>query len=292
MDMASAPVGVAGDVPTDPPRGPAAGVPATSDEVRPTAPRDAVVEALSRMADGVAHELNTPIQFVGDNLRFLQGAFADLVAALPPDVAAEGDVAFLVEEVPEALAQSIEGLEEMAAVVRAMKGRSSPTRSEAIEADLADLVRSAVADALSSRTTAVDLFLDVLPMAPVRCMPVELAEALVRVVDNAVDAIDARRAAEGPASAGRIVVRTSERAHAGTPGVEVAVADDGCGVDQADKARVFDQFFTTKEVGSGKGQGLSVARAIVVEQHGGRIDLDSAPGEGTTVRVWIPGAEG
>jgi PAS domain S-box-containing protein len=256
------------------------------------------LEAVGQLAAGVAHEINTPIQYVGDALRFLQEAFEDLLGldaaqqrllaaaegVLDADLVAavrsaeeHADVEYLRERVPAALGRSSSGLARVSTIVKAMRAFAEPASNALGPVDLNDAIRNTLVVAAHEHQPVADVETDLAELPPVLCDAGELNHVLLNLVVNAAQAI----APSG--ERGRILVQTRRvNDHA-----QIAVADDGCGMSLEVAERVFDPFFTTKDVGSGTGQGLTVARSIV-ERHGGTIELDTEPGKGTTFRVKLP----
>ena len=229
------------------------------------------LEAIGRLAAGIAHEINTPTQYVGDNIRFLQEAFEDLMAG--------EDIDDLADEIPAAIEQSLEGIERIAKIVQAMKAFSHPGVEEKTQADLNRLVESTVTVSTNEWKYVADVHTaldDDLPL--VWCVPGKLNQVLLNLIVNAVHAIADRGEARG-----EIDICTMVEGD----GVVVSVRDTGCGIPADAQARVFEPFFTTKAVGRGTGQGLSIA-AGVVRDHGGTIDFETSAGGGTTFFVRLP----
>ncbi len=264
------------------------------------------LESIGQLAAGIAHEINTPTQYVGDNLRFLEDAFADIRAlqaayaslhqaareagAFAEQVEAveraleDSDWDYLTAEVPSAIAQAEDGVQKVARIVRAMKEFSHPGGDSKELVDLNRVVENTVTVARNEWKYVAELELELdrsLPDVP--CLPAEIGQVVLNLVVNAAHAIaDTEVAKRG--GKGRIVVATGHDGEA----VEIRVADTGTGIPAAVRERVFDPFFTTKEVGRGSGQGLAIARNVVVTKHGGTIDFESREGEGTTFRVRLP----
>lgn len=260
------------------------------------------LESIGALAAGVAHEINTPIQFVGDNLEFIADA-ADGVGkfvnawldarpafatheSLAPTVAdldaivADADLEFNVAEIPDAVSQSIEGVHRVAEIVRAMKGFSHPN-DEITPSDLNRLISDTIAVARNEWKYVAEVDLDLaedLPLTPVP--PGSFNQVVLNIVVNAAHAIADRPDGGDP---GRIRVVTRRRNDA----VTVSIGDNGCGIPEEIRDRIFEQFFTTKEVGRGTGQGLSIARSLM-DGLGGRIEIESEPGVGTTFTLEFP----
>ncbi|MCU1427354.1 MAG: sensor histidine kinase [Actinomycetia bacterium] len=258
------------------------------------------LESVGSLAAGIAHEINTPVQFVADNLRFLDESFADLnglVAAyrsilknvedLQPSerhraveqAEAGADLEFLSREVPGALAQSVDGIARVAQIVRSMKAFGHPDQAAKEQVDL----NAAIADTLVvanselKHTADVDVHYGDLPL--VWGFGGDLNQVWLNLLVNAAHAI------QGAArETGVITVRTR------VDGLDVVVeiSDNGTGIPDSAAARVFDPFFTTKGVGKGTGQGLALARSVVVDRHQGSLTFDTVAGEGTTFRIRLP----
>jgi signal transduction histidine kinase len=244
------------------------------------------LESVGQLAAGVAHEINTPIQFVGDNLRFLHDAFGELLEAVRPAHGAQTpaeagmDVEFLAEEVPLAVAQALEGVERVATIVRAMKAFGHPTEAGQRANDLNEALRNTITVARNELKYAAEVQTDLADLPPVVCNLGDLNQVFLNLLVNAAHAI-AEVVAEG--ERGRITVRTRPDG----PDVVIVVEDTGGGIPEAVRERVFDPFFTTKEVGRGTGQGLALARTII-EQHRGSIEFETEVGRGTTFTIRLP----
>ena len=263
------------------------------------------LDAIGQLAAGIAHEINTPVQYVGDNLRFVRDALGDLLEVVAAsrrvteaarevsscaavvaaaDAATErADVDFLAAELPSAIGQALEGAERIAEIVRGMKAFSHPGLGELAPADLNQQLEAAVTVSRNEWAYVADVVRDLDPSLPlVHCRVGEINQVFLNIIVNAAQAIAASRAA-GARERGVIHVATR---HAGS-WVEIRVTDNGCGIPPEARSRVFDPFFTTRTVGEGTGQGLAVAHGVV-EGHGGRISFDTATGVGTTFVVRLP----
>ena len=255
------------------------------------------LEAIGQLAAGIAHEINTPMQYIGDNARFLEKAFAELLIIVAAadlshlDAARVRRLALLRERVPRALANTCDGVDSVSKIVRAMKEFSHPGTREPVAVDINEVVRTT---AVMSRNewkyvAEVEEVLAV-GLPPILGHPQGLAQALLNIVVNAAHAVaDAHPAAAEAPVAGRIVLRT----WSDPEGVHVSVRDNGTGIPVPNRSRIFDPFFTTKPVGTGSGQGLAIARSIVVGQHQGVIEVFSDDGiasetRGTLVVVTLP----
>ncbi len=265
------------------------------------------LESVGALAAGIAHEINTPIQYVGDNVRFLRDAFSDLVevqqaagalAAAQCDGLVEAadayraaleaaDVEFLVEEVPPAVEQTLEGVQRVASIVRALKDFAHPGSDELTPTDLNRARENTTTVARNEWKYVAELDLDLdpeLPLVPALAGP--LNQAFLIIIVNAAQAIAEviGETADTPETLGRILVRTT----ADEECAEIRISDTGGGIPESVRDRIFDPFFTTKEVGTGSGQGLPIARKVVVEQHQGSLEFEVEPGIGTTFVIRLP----
>jgi signal transduction histidine kinase len=257
------------------------------------------LESIGQLSAGIAHEINTPVQFLTDNTRFVTESVQETLTALhgitqllegdAPDpaalrgVLASLDLAFLDQELPDALAESQAGLQRIAEIVRAMKDFSHPGQGRR-ETDVNAAIDSTVKVSRGEWKDVAEVDLDLDPdLGPIPCYEGELKQVLLNVVVNAAQAIAEGRQGRG-APVGHIRISTRRDADQ----VRICVADDGPGMTEDVRRRVFDPFFTTKDVGKGTGQGLSLAHATIVKKHGGTIDFISSPGQGTTCVITLP----
>ncbi len=264
------------------------------------------LESIGQLAAGIAHEINTPTQFIGDNLRFLKEGFDELKPALaafeqrvrhatasgdqaptPGDMSRtpdSDDLAYLLEEVPRAIYQSLEGVERVATIVRSMKEFSHPGSDEMQTVDLNRAIESTLTVCRNEWKYVADVVTDFDPDLPlVTCLPGECNQVFLNLIINASHAIAEAGRNNGDAK-GTITVQTRSVPEA----VEIRITDTGTGISADHRGKLFDPFFTTKEVGRGTGQGLAIARSVVVEKHGGAIWFESELGHGTTFIVQLP----
>jgi PAS domain S-box-containing protein len=264
------------------------------------------LESIGQLAAGIAHEINTPTQYIGDNVRFLGDSFLGLQTLLEKhdqllcaaeaerfqeeltvtirDQEEQSDAAYLLKEFPRAVEQTLEGVDRVTTIVRAMKEFSHPGTKQKSPANLNDAIRSTITVSRSEWKYVADLDLDLDPDLPlVPCLVGDFNQVILNLVVNAAHAIGDRN--RGGGTKGRIVVRT-RAVHAAW--AEISVADTGSGIPEAVRPRIFDPFFTTKQVGKGTGQGLAIARSVVVDKHGGSIDFETEMGRGTTFVVRLP----
>jgi PAS domain S-box-containing protein len=263
------------------------------------------LESVGRLAAGIAHEINTPIQYVGDSAYFLKSAVADLqqltevyrgavealfrgelpeiVRANLAQIDALVDKQFIDVEIPRAFARTLEGVERVTSIVRAMKEFAHPDAQEQNPADINHAIETTLLVARNEYKyhANVDTALGELPA--VVCNVNELNQVFLNLIVNAAHAI---ASAGRDASSGKIKIRTN----AVEESIEIVIEDNGCGIPQENLDRIFDPFFTTKEIGKGTGQGLAIARSIVVEKHAGTIAVDSSVGKGTKMTLRLPSA--
>jgi PAS domain S-box-containing protein len=257
------------------------------------------LESIGQLAAGIAHEINTPIQYIGDNTSFLGDALRDLsgvVAAFrstaDPTVAVQAgeaaaraaDLDYLLEEAPRAVVQALDGVKQVARIVKAMKEFAHPGTVEKSSVDLNRALETITTVARNEWKYVADVRTDLDPhLPPIRGLPGELHQVFLNLLVNAAHAL---KPADEAAGGGKGVITISTRKLGNV--VEVRVADTGCGIPDHIRGRVFDPFFTTKPVGQGTGQGLAIAHAVVVKKHDGVITFESEPGKGTTFIVRLP----
>jgi PAS domain S-box-containing protein len=247
------------------------------------------LESIGRLAAGVAHEINTPIQYLNDSVTFIRDGVGELLAyidelhkATDARPASNEDVDYMREELPPALARVAEGLSRITEIVRSMKVFSYADQREMGEVDLNCAINSTLVVARSEYRDVADMETDLGEIPRVTCHGGQINQVVLNLVVNAAHAIGDVIKKGG--TRGRITVRTREEdGH-----VVIAIADTGGGIPEAIRPRIFDPFFTTKEVGRGTGQGLSVSRNVVVKGHGGELHFTTEIGKGTTFFVRLP----
>lgn len=265
------------------------------------------LESIGQLAAGIAHEINTPIQFIGDNTRFLSDAFTELHEAIQDLQAATThldlpanfveatrkarttiervDLPYLMGEIPRALEQTLDGVQRVSLIVRAMKEFSHPGGQGLAPTDINRAIQntSVVSRNEWKYVATLELNLDAkLPPVPVYFG--EFNQVILNLLVNAAHAISDKRKSTGSDALGVITISTS---HSATHAI-IAIADTGCGMPEAVKKRIFEPFFTTKEVGRGTGQGLALARTLITKRLHGTISFDSTEGMGTSFTIHIP----
>ena len=264
------------------------------------------LESLGQLAAGIAHEINTPIQFISDNTRFLEVAFKridgvlnksgellqgckqvnsldDLVDAVEESIT-RSKLEYMRKEIPFAIEEAIGGLEQVASIVSGMKQFSHPGNGQKKLTNINVSIENTLTVARNEwkYVADIDRALDE-TIPPVLCLETEMNQVLLNMVINAAHAIEESKKS-GKTSKGTITVRTAVVENL----VEIAISDTGTGIPEEVQPKIFDPFFTTKEVGKGTGQGLSIAYNVVVNKHGGTITFETAAGEGTTFIIRLP----
>ena len=261
------------------------------------------LEAIGQLAAGIAHEINSPMQFIGDNIRFTLDCFEDLLTLIAgydkvcekngtlheslhkiDDLKKDADLEFIREEIPQTIKQSLDGVERVSKIVKAMREFSHPGTAEKIDTDINHCIENTITVSRNEWKYDADVVTDLdcsIPLVP--CLPGELNQVFLNIIVNAAHAIS-QRVAGGRLERGEIVVRTKEA----DGSVVITVSDNGGGIPYDIQHRVFDPFFTTKEIGKGTGQGLTIARGIVVEKHSGHLSFMSEEGRGTTFTIKLP----
>jgi signal transduction histidine kinase len=246
------------------------------------------LESVGRLAAGVAHEINTPVQFVSDSLHFVRDGMTDLFSVINKlEATDDTDLPYLVEHMPKALDRALDGLDRVATIVRSMKEFAHPDAKEMADTDLNRAVESTLIMARNEYKYVAELETELGELPPVRCHVGELNQAVLNIVVNAAHAIG--DVVQGTSARGRIRVRTYREGDE----VVISIMDTGGGIPDYTRDYIFDPFFTTKEVGRGTGQGLAIARSVIVDKHHGRLEFETAVGKGTTffIRLAINGGQ-
>lgn len=238
--------------------------------------------SVGQLAAGIAHEINTPVQYIGDNLRFIGASIDDLLAAGDAKTQDQPEkLAFLRSELPSAVTESLDGVAQIARIVLSMKDFSHPGTEAKALTDLNQSLDNTLTvshNGWKHVATVERKFSPDLP--PVLCLPGEMNQVFLNLIMNAAQAIET----SGKPLPGRITVETTHDADWAT----IKISDTGSGVPEAIRERVFDLFFTTKPVGKGTGQGLAICRDVVMAKHGGTIAVGGEEGEGAVFTIRIP----
>ncbi len=270
------------------------------------------LESVGQLAAGIAHEINSPIQYIGDNIRFLKDAFEDILKVLDSyetfrsqaaaagavtesldrplsEAIKEADLEYLTEEIPLTIDQSLEGVQRVDKIVRAMKEYSHPSGDEKKTADINKIIDSTATVCRNEWKYVAELTTDLSPDLPaIPCFAGEISQVILNIIVNAAHAIgDVTEG--GSKGMGRISISTGRT----DTGVRIRLSDTGGGIPEQIRNRIFDPFFTTKARGKGTGQGLAIAHRVVVERHHGSLSFESKIGNGTTFIIDLPaGSEG
>jgi two-component system NtrC family sensor kinase len=262
------------------------------------------LESVGRLAAGVAHEINTPVQFVSDNVQFVRTSLPDIAlvirayrnlqqavqsagdvtaaASLAAEAEKTADLDYVMENAPAAIESSVEGLGRIATIVRSMKEFAHPDQGEKKLVDLNQAIRSTLVIARNEYKYIAEVDAQFGELPAVECFLGEINQVVLNLLVNASHAIS--DVVKDTGGLGKITVRTRLDGDA----VEISIGDTGTGIPQAARDRIFDPFFTTKEVGKGTGQGLAIARSVVVNKHGGTLRFETESGKGTTFFIRLP----
>jgi signal transduction histidine kinase/HAMP domain-containing protein len=262
------------------------------------------LESVGRLAAGVAHEINTPVQFVSDNVQFVRSTISDLgpvisayrkmrralaaggdalgAATEAAEAEAAADLDYVIENVPLAVDSAIDGLSRIATIVRSMKQFAHPDQGRKSYADLNQAIQSTLVIARNEYKYVARLETEFGELPPVPCYLGEINQVILNLIVNAAHAI--ADLVKDNSQLGLLAIRTRQVGDE----VEIAIADSGTGIPVEIRERVFDPFFTTKEVGKGTGQGLALAHSVVVGKHGGTLRFESECGKGTTFYIRLP----
>ena len=259
------------------------------------------LEVVGQLASGIAHEINTPVQFINDNLMFVSEQMDTLIELVKryenlseliqkdeilkrryeeiQEFSQENDIEFLAEEVPAALSQSLHGIDSIATIVRSMRSLVHSGNREKVPTDVNDAIENAIMVSKGNWKHCLDLKTELEGSLPnVLCYEGELIQVLVNLIINATHAI------EETTEFGSINIRSFIYKNS----VGINIQDTGGGIPAEIQHRIFDPFFTSKDVGKGTGQGLAFAHSSVVERSGGALFFETQKGEGTTFHIYLP----
>jgi signal transduction histidine kinase len=268
------------------------------------------MEAIGALAAGIAHEINTPMQFISDNTNFIKESFEsfseylmELNLKLLEDEnitieelqefnkqkEEELDLNFLMEEIPEAIGQTIEGIERVTKIIKSMKEFSHPSSKDKVLTDLNKNIENTVTITKNEWKYAAEVEMNLSSELPlVKCLPDEINQVLLNITVNAAQAIE-EKLGKHPESKGKISFSTFVEGDFAV----ITIEDSGIGIPKENLQKIFDPFFTTKDIGRGTGQGLAIAMDIIVNKHGGILDVESEPNVGSkfTIKLPIGGSE-
>ena len=264
------------------------------------------MEAIGQLAAGIAHEINTPVQFVGDNTRFFQESFGDLIQIIKQQQEAleaaksnsltneliekteqlieEMDLEYLEEEIPVAVQHTLKGVERIAKIVQAMKIFAHPGMVAKEPVDINKEIGKTLTITRNEWKYVAELKTDFdqsLPVVP--CFRAEVNQVILNMIVNAAHAI-AEKNKDNQSQKGTIHIRTMQE----DSQAKICIGDTGAGIPEEIQHKIFDLFFTTKEAGKGTGQGLAISHSVIVEKHKGTLTLETQEGKGTTFIIGLP----
>ncbi len=252
------------------------------------------LEAVGQLAAGVAHEINTPIQYIRDNTMFFRDEFSRLKDIIYPIIEgldneditnSKSDIDYAFDEIPNAIKETLQGIEAVADIVRSMKEFSHPGSMEMVETDLNKNIEATVSVCKNEWKYVADIVWDLdSNLEPVPCFPAEINQVLLNLLVNSAQAIEEKMGVTGCRYKGIITVRSKALEKSAI----IEIVDTGNGIKQEIQDKVFEPFFTTKAQGKGTGQGLSLAYSCIEQKHKGKLSFESKAGEGTTFRIELP----
>jgi len=264
------------------------------------------LESIGKLTAGIAHEINTPVQFITTNVNFLNEAFEESSQIITnlldlieknqeglvteartkgDEVIAHHDWDYLKDEIPKAISQSKEGLQRVTSIVQAMKEFSHPGSKEKANSDINQIIKTVITVSKNEwkYVATIDTDLDAaIPLVP--CLINEMGQVFMNLLINAAHAIENQVGKNPEGRKGTITIRTRQDIDY----VEIRISDTGCGIPQHIRDKIFDPFFTTKEVGKGTGQGLAIAHDVVAVKHNGTLSFETQLGLGTTFIIRLP----
>jgi PAS domain S-box-containing protein len=263
------------------------------------------LEAIGQLSAGIAHEINTPMQFIGTNFSFLSESFDDMLRLLSryrefrqlvadlaicndqcqelADLEEQIDMEFLSEDVPKAFAQTQSGIERVTEMIQGLKGFAySDHADQKREVDINEIIRNTLVVSRNEYKDVAEIETELAVLPSIKVHSGDIGQVLLNLVVNAAHAIaDRKKEEDGLSGCIRILSKLEGEE------IIIAVEDNGKGIPKEFQSRVFDPFFTTKEVGQGSGQGLSISRNIIHDKHGGRLHFETTSGKGTTFFIHL-----
>jgi PAS domain S-box-containing protein len=253
------------------------------------------LESIGQLAAGIAHEINTPLQYINDNTKFLKDSFKDIVLVFNDlknnkitdlndlnNKLKSIDIDFLIDEIPEAINQTIDGISNVVKIVRAMKDFSHPGQSDMQMANINKAIENTMIVSKNEWKYVADIQTELNPTVPnILCHAGEINQVFLNIIINAAHAIE-----EKFKNNKNGLIKISSAFDAGY--VIITISDNGTGIPKEIINNVFDPFFTTKSLGKGTGQGLSIAYNVITEMHEGKLLLETEDGIGTKFIIKLP----
>jgi PAS domain S-box-containing protein len=267
----------------------------------------AKLESVGQLAAGIAHEINTPAQFITANVEFLDESFVkvdalcsavlEMLPSIPQGtvtdeqirqlerLVAELDWEYLKEELPLAISQSKEGLQRVTSIVQAIKEFSHPGSKQKTAADLNRIIETTITVARNEWKYVATVQTQLDPdLVAIPCYADEIGQVILNILINAAHALESTRGQHPEGRRGQITITSAHRGDY----AEIRIADNGPGIPEAIQHKVFDPFFTTKQVGKGTGQGLAIAHDVITNKHDGTLSFETSPETGTTFIIRLP----
>jgi signal transduction histidine kinase len=259
------------------------------------------LEVVGQLAAGIAHEINTPVQYIGDNLRYVSDQLDILIELVKryrslsdliqndeilrkryseiQEFSDLNDIDFLAEEVPAAISQSMMGVDTISAIVRSMRSLVHSGTRTRVCTDVNDAIQNAALMTRGTWKNCLELHTQLDENLPqIMCYEGELNQVLINLIVNATHAI------EETSKYGTINIRSFIYKNS----IGIQIQDSGTGIPIEIQHRIFDPFFSSKDVGKGTGQGLAFAHSSIVERSAGALFFETAEGEGTTFHIYLP----
>lgn len=263
------------------------------------------LEAVGQLASGIAHEINTPIQFINTNINFIEESFSEieLYIKLTIDLFEKNtknfdniklqikdfDWEFFKEEIPKSIDQSKDGLQRVTSIVQAMKSFSHPGGQGKTESDINRIIMTTITVSRNEwkYVSTIDTDLDT-NIRPIWCDANAISQVILNILINAAHAIENKLGRNPVGEKGMIKISTSQEENF----VVIRISDSGSGIPEEIHSRIFDPFFTTKEVGRGTGQGLAIAHDMIHTKHNGKLTFETQEDVGTTFIIELPNSSG
>ena len=232
------------------------------------------LEAIGRLAAGISHEINSPLQYVTSSLSYLHELIDDVTNGIDvPDL--------FTHAMPEALNNIALGVSKITEIAGAMRTLSHPGTGARASTDLNTVLEGALTLTRPTYNRVAEIAIELAPLPRIACHASEIGQVFVNLIVNAAHAMESQRPKRGR-------LRVASRVRSEAREIEIAISDTGGGIPLDVQGRIFEPFFTTKEVGQGTGQGLAISRAVIVDHHAGSLTFETVPGAGTTFYVRLP----